>query len=254
MDSFWKEKHKSIILSSIILHIDNISVAYSKRIDILSEVSLSLQSNQIVALIGENGAGKSTLLKSICGLIAISQGSIKLFGKDLKEWKSSSLAQKIAYVSSSENVQSIITMEDFVGFGRYPYTSWLINQTKEDLDCIEVALKSCKIEYLRGKTMAQLSDGERQKVYLARAIAQNSDLIVLDEPTTHLDVKSSNTMFHLIQTQKESVRAVLFSSHQIEKALTIADKVWVVDCGRIIETTPKEFYENEQLKNLIFGV
>ena len=78
MDPFWKEKHKSIILSSTILNIDNISVAYSKRINILSQVSLSLESNQIVALIGENGAGKSTLLKSICGLTAISEGSIKL--------------------------------------------------------------------------------------------------------------------------------------------------------------------------------
>ena len=101
--------------------------------------------------------------------------------------------------------------------------------------------------------MAQLSDGERQKVYLARAIAQNSDLIVLDEPTTHLDVKRSISMFRLIQDQKESGRAVLFSSHQIEKTLSIADKVWVVDCGRVIETTPKDFYENEQLKELIFG-
>jgi iron complex transport system ATP-binding protein len=253
MDPFWKEKHKSIILSSTILNIDNISVAYSKRINILSQVSLSLESNQIVALIGENGAGKSTLLKSICGLTAISEGSIKLFGRDFKEWKSTSLAQKIAYVSSSENVQSIITVERFIGFGRYPYTSWLISQTEDDFDCIEGALKSCKIEYLRNKTMAQLSDGERQKVYLARAIAQNSDLIVLDEPTTHLDVKSSISMFRLIQAQKESGRAVLLSSHQIEKTLRIADKVWVVDCGRVIETTPKDFYENEQLKELIFG-
>ena len=253
MDFIWKEKSKSIVLSSTILHIDTISVAYSKRFNILSQVSLSLESNKIIALIGENGSGKSTLLKSICGLIKIAQGEIHLFGKDFNEWNKSSLAQKIAYVSSSENVRSIITVERFVGFGRYPYTSWMVNQTKEDFDYIQSALSSCKIEYLREKTMAQLSDGERQKVYLARAIAQNADLIILDEPTTHLDVKSSNSMFQLIQSQKELGRAVLFSSHQIEKALSIADKVWVVDCGSVIETTPDEFYKDEHLKKLIFG-
>lgn len=240
-------------MSTTILHIDTISVAYSKRFKILSEVSLSLASNEVIALIGENGSGKSTLLKSICGLIKISQGKIKLFGKDFKEWERASLAEKIAYVSSSEIVRSIITVERFIGFGRYPHTSWLVNKTKEDLDHIEEALFMCKIEYLKQKTMAQLSDGERQKVYLARAIAQNSELIILDEPTTHLDVKSSNSMFELIKSQKESGRAVLFSSHQIEKALSIADKVWVVDCGNVIETTPDIFYKDEHLKKLIFG-
>ncbi len=240
-------------MSTTILHIDTISVAYSKRFKILSEVSLSLASNEVIALIGANGSGKSTLLKSICGLIKISQGKIKLFGKDFKEWERASLSQKIAFVSSSEIVRSIITVERFIGFGRYPHTSWLVNKTKEDLDHIEKALFMCKIEYLKQKTMAQLSDGERQKVYLARAIAQNSELIILDEPTTHLDVKSSNSMFELIKSQKESGRAVLFSSHQIEKALSIADKVWVVDCGNVIETTPDIFYKDEHLKKLIFG-
>ena len=240
-------------MSSTILHIENVSVAYSKRVNILSNVGLTMNSNEIIALIGENGSGKSTLLKSICGLINISSGEFKLFGKNLKEWNLVSLAQKMAYVSSSENVRSIIPVERFVGFGRYPYSSWMVSQTKEDADCIEAALIVCKIEHIREKTMAELSDGERQKVYLARAIAQNANLIILDEPTTHLDVKSSNSMFKLIQSQKELGRAVLFSSHQIEKALSIADKVWVVDCGRVIETTPTAFYENEYLKRLIFG-
>jgi len=212
-----------------------------------------MESNEIVALIGENGAGKSTLLKSICGLIHVSNGEFRIFGKNLKDWNRASLAQKMAYVSASENVQSIISVERFIGFGRYPYASWMVKQTEEDFACIEGALHVCKIEYLREKTMAQLSDGERQKVYLARAIAQNADLIILDEPTTHLDVKSSNSMFQLIQRQKEAGRAVLFSSHQIEKALSIADKVWVVDCGSVIETTPDEFYNNAHLKRLIYG-
>ena len=212
-----------------------------------------MNSNDIIALIGENGAGKSTLLKSICGLINTSSGDFKIFDKNLKEWDRASLAQKMAYVSSNENVRSIIPVERFIGFGRYPYTGWMVSETKEDAACIEGALRLCKIEYLKEKTMAELSDGERQKVYLARAIAQNADLIILDEPTTHLDVKSSNSMFKLIQSQKESGRAVLFSSHQIEKAMSIADKVWVVDCGRVIETTPKAFYKNEHLKRLIFG-
>ena len=253
MDSIWKEKFKSNILSSEILHIENISVAYSKRFDILNGVNLKMASGEIIALIGENGAGKSTLLKTICGLLDFSKGSIQLFGKELHDWNKSSLAQKLAYVSSSENVRSIITVERFIGFGRYPYAGWMVKHTEEDTRLIQNAMERCKILYLAKKTMAQLSDGERQKVYLARAIAQNAELIVLDEPTTHLDVKSSNSMFQLIKAQKEEGRAVLFSSHQIEKALAIADKVWVVDCGRVIETTPSKFYEDERLQQLIFG-
>ena len=240
-------------MSSTILHIENISVAYSKRFHILSKVNVKLQSNQVVALIGENGAGKSTLLKSICGLIQPAEGEIELFGKKFKDWNRVSLAQKIAYVSSGENVRSMISVERFISFGRYPRTSWLVNPSKDDADSVEDALALCRIEYLKGKTMAQLSDGERQKVYLARAIAQKCELIVLDEPTTHLDVKSSNAMFQLIKAQKDSGRAVLFSSHQIDKALSIADQVWVVDCGSVIETTPDDFYKDEHLKKLIFG-
>lgn len=240
-------------MSPTILHINKVNVSYSKKVNIFKNVSLQMQSNEIIALIGENGAGKSTLLKGICGLLDVTSGEIELFGKKLKNWNRANLAQKMAYVSSGENVRSLISVERFIGFGRYPYSGWINKATNEDSKFIENALDVCKIQYLRNKTMAQLSDGERQKVYLARAVAQNAELIILDEPTTHLDIKSSNSMFQLIKSQKESGRSVLFSSHQIDKALSIADKVWVVDCGSVIETTPEDFYKNERLKLLIFG-
>ena len=181
------------------------------------------------------------------------KGEVEIFEENLRTCNKSGLAQRLAYVSSSEDVRSIITVKRFIGFGRYPHSGWMLKPSERDFQMIDEALKTCGIEYLASKTMSQLSDGERQKVYLARAIAQNAELIILDEPTTHLDIKSSSSIFNLIKSQGEQGRAVLFSSHQVDKALKIADKVWLVDCGRVIETTPTEFNKNERLKKLIFG-
>jgi iron complex transport system ATP-binding protein len=240
-------------LSHPLLHIRDLSVSYSTKVEILSNLNLRLNSNELIAIIGENGAGKSTLLKSICGLTAYHKGQILLFNKELKKWNRAELAKKVAYVSSNDRVKSSMTVERFVGFGRYPYSGWMVRQTEQDKEQIISALDVCKIAYLKSKRMSQLSDGERQKVYLAKAIAQNTELIILDEPTTHLDIKSSNSIFKLIENQKVAGRTVLFSSHQVDRALSIADKVWLVDCGRVIEITPDQFFESTELRKKIYG-
>lgn len=252
MDTIWKEKTKSNILSSMIIDINNLTIAYNKKVTIFSELSLQMEKNEIIALIGENGAGKSTLLKTISGLLDYQSGSIQLFNQDLKKWNKAELAKKMAYVSSNEKVNSSLTVQQFVAFGRYPYLGWMVNLTEKDNDIISQAIADCKITYLQQKSMSQLSDGERQKVYLARSIAQNTDLIILDEPTTHLDVRSSKAMFELINIQKEQGKSIIFSSHQIEKALEIADQVWIVHCGQVVKTTPELFWKNEKLKELIY--
>ncbi|MBL4709161.1 MAG: ABC transporter ATP-binding protein [Flavobacteriales bacterium] len=236
-----------------LLHIENLSASYSKRFDVLSKVNISLAKGEIIAVIGENGSGKSTLLKSICGLLNYSTGSIRLQNKEIKDWDKKEMSKILSYVSSSEKVNSMILVDEFVGFGRYPYSNWLAKLSEQDEMHIDDALIACGVAYLKNKMMGQLSDGENQKVYLARAIAQQTPFIILDEPTTHLDIKSSNAIFKLLRNQKTENRSILFSSHQVEKALQIADKVWLVDCGRVIETTPKEFLGNDELKQLVFG-
>lgn len=236
-----------------LLHIENLSASYSKKFDVLSKINVTLTKGEIIVVIGENGSGKSTLLKSICGLLAYSTGSILLKNKEISDWDKRELAKVLSYVSSSENVNAMIRVEDFVGFGRYPYSNWLAELSEKDKEYIEHALNSCGIAYLKHKMMGHLSDGENQKVYLARAIAQQTPFIILDEPTTHLDIKSSNAIFKLLKNQKSEGRSILFSSHQVEKAMQIADKVWLVDCGNVIETTPEEFWKKEELKQLVFG-
>ena len=241
-------------MSKAVLHIENLTVGYTKHSTILKGVNVAANSGEVILVIGENGSGKSTLLKTISGLLKFRSGSIAVLSRSLSDWNKSDLSKKVSYVASRENMNLNLTVTDFVAFGRYPYSNWLSQQSEIDKALIAESIKACGIEYLADKKVSEISDGEKQKVSLARAIAQETEILILDEPTTHLDIKSTNSILKLIKQQKGKEKCIVFSSHQVEKAIKVADKVWVVSCGKVIEASVESFLQNKELKELVFGV
>jgi len=241
-------------LKKQLIHIEQLSLGYNKTQAVLKDVHLNVEENDLILVIGENGAGKSTLLKSICGLIKPLSGEIKLKGERLIEWDRRLLAKELSYVSSNNSVNHLMTVKEFIAFGRYPYSNWWAKQKEEDIRIISEAITQCGLDHLQKQQINEISDGEKQKVFIARALAQKSDIFILDEPTTHLDIKNSKGIFKILKQQKqEQQKTIIFSSHQVEKALKIADKVWIVADGKVIEKTVEEFSSNKALWELVFG-
>ena len=221
---------------------------------ILTGLNLSVVSNEIIVVIGENGAGKSTLIKTIAGILTPKQGTLLMEGKPQSDWKLEEIAKFQSYVSAKGLPELMMKVKEFVAFGRYPYMNWLAQPSAKDLSLISTSINNCNIGHLQEKLIGALSDGEKQKVMLARAFAQETKVLLLDEPTTHLDIRNSNAMFKLIEKSKtEWKKSVVFSSHQVEKAITIADKIWLVHNGRVEQLSVSEFQESKKWRQVVFG-
>lgn len=237
---------------SKLIDIKALELGYKESI--LTEINLSVALNEIIVVVGENGAGKSTLIKTIAGIIPARKGEINIQGKAQNEWSIEALAKFQSYVSSQSLPDLMMTVEEFVAFGRYPYMNWLAKPSPKDIEAINSSIQNCGVGHLSHKTIGALSDGEKQKVMLARAFAQETQVLLLDEPTTHLDIRNTNAMFRLIEkSKKELNKSVVFSSHQVEKALKIADKIWLVDKGKVVALTIDEFEKDKQWKTIVFG-
>lgn len=235
------------------LQISDLTLSYKKGIPTLKKLNLSLKNGDVIAVIGENGVGKSTLIKAIAGLISFDLGTISIKGKDLKTWDLKELSKVLVLVASKQSVSGLLSVEEFVAFGRYPFASWYFKQSPEDNKVIEQSLKNCGISHLAKKNINEISDGERQKVFLAKALAQNTELLLLDEPTSYLDIKSSRAILKLICTLKEEGKTIIFSSHQVRESIEIATKLWLVNNKEVIELTPDEFKKSVKYQKIIFG-
>jgi len=220
---------------------------------VVENASMHVEAGEIVLLLGENGSGKSTLIKTIAGLIEPLSGELMFQQRDLKQWNRKQLAKEMALVLTDQSYQALLSVEEFVAFGRYPFTNWLGQLKKEDIKQIQDSLTACELQTLRHKKMDALSDGERQRVFLARAIAQQAQLLILDEPTTHLDVKNITAQLRLIKKLAEGERTVIFSSHQFDLALQIADKVWLIEDKKVHQITPDDFYNDCIYQEILLG-
>ena len=221
----------------MILDINDLSIGYySKRgkaaCPILESFSAGLSRGRLTAMIGPNGSGKSTLIRVLGGLMRPLEGSINIDGRDLYEYSIQQRAELLSVVLTSWVAPGELSVYEIVAMGRLPYTGWQAKLKEEDHEAVRKALKESSIEHLAQRSVLQISDGERQKVMAARALAQDTPLMLLDEPTAHLDAVNRVEMIrHLQQVahREATHRAVLFSTHEIELALKTADEVWVLD-------------------------
>ena len=232
-----------------ILSTHNLSVGFKNGgivTTLLSQMNLTLEEGTLTALIGRNGAGKSTLLRAVSGSERPLGGSIIVNGKDMSRLPYSEVARMIALVSTERLMVGALTVREMVELGRQPHTGFMGRLDAKDREVVNRALASTRIMHMSEKMMSQLSDGERQKVMIARALAQETPVIILDEPTAFLDVANRiRTMQLLSQLAHEQGKAVLLSSHDISQTLRLADSLWLVTSDSRVECgTPAEILEH----------
>ncbi|MCE7041041.1 ABC transporter ATP-binding protein [Dyadobacter sp. CY312] len=209
-------------------------------------LNLQLFPGEMVCLLGPNGAGKSTLMRTIAGLQPTISGGIEIDGMPLAALDPGELAKKLSLVLTERIEAGNLSVGEVVSLGRIPYTGWLGKLSDLDQDKINWALSATETTIFQHQKINRLSDGERQKVMLARALAQDTCLILLDEPTAHLDLPSRVEMMRLLhQLARRMNKAILLSTHELDLALQAADKLWVMkNDGSLITGTPEDLVLN----------
>lgn len=228
--------------SKIILQASDISIGYtSKKVknSIASNINLSLERGKLIALIGANGIGKSTLLRTITGIQKPITGTVLLNGKNIHELTSLSLAQNLSVVLTEKLPPSNLTVWELIALGRQPYTNWIGKLTDNDIAKINEAIELTQIGHLTQKKHYEISDGQLQIVLIARALAQDTPLIILDEPTTHLDLLHKVTLFKLLKKlTQETGKCILFSTHDIDMAIQLSDEMIIMTPENTLQDQP----------------
>ncbi|MCL6257970.1 ABC transporter ATP-binding protein [Aquiflexum sp. TKW24L] len=222
-------------IQNSILQATDLSLGYkkgSKSNVIADHISFSLEKGKLTCLLGPNGVGKSTLIKTIMGQIPALKNQVYLDKKPTHSFSVKDLSKKIAVVLTEKINSANLTVKQVVALGRIPHTGWLGNLSMEDQQKIDTAIHSTHINYIEDRPMSELSDGQLQKVMIARALAQDGEILILDEPTAHLDLINRFEIMHLLRDiAKKEKKAVLVVTHDLDIAIDTADEFWLMQCG-----------------------
>ena len=226
-----------------VLHTHHLEVGYGGKA-LLEEVCLAVHPGQILTLIGPNGVGKSTLLKTLSKLLAPVGGAVLLQGKELRQLPERELALQLSILTTERVMPELMRCEEVVGTGRYPHTGRLGLLTPADRAQVDAAMELVGVQALRDQEFRRLSDGQRQRVMLARAICQEPDIIVLDEPTSFLDIRYKLEFLSILQRMSRSRNlSVIMSLHELELAGRISDKLLCVKGDKVDRFgTPEEVF------------
>jgi iron complex transport system ATP-binding protein len=238
-----------------ILNTVDLSIGYpsKKHQSLISKnLNISLHKGELVCLLGKNGVGKSTLIRTLTKVQAKLGGEIFLYNKPLENVSVNDLAQSISLVLTERIPPSNLSVYELIALGRQPYTNWIGKLTEEDKMQIEIAIEKTNLNSLRNERYDELSDGQLQRVMICRALAQNTDIIILDEPTAHLDIQHKIETFKLLQQLAlELDKAILISTHEVQLAILMATHLWLMTDSGIISGNSTSLIENDKI-NLLF--
>ena len=232
------------------IQIRNLKLGYDNK-TLMESGNIDIPQGELIGLIGRNGVGKSTLLRSISGIEQPLSGSILVAGEQIETMSPAQRAKIVSFVAT-ENVRiNGLRVKDVVGFGRSPYTDWFGRMSDEDNQIVMRSLESVMMESFAEKTIDTLSDGERQRVMIARALAQDTPVVLLDEPTAFLDIPNKYQITKLLSSlAKEMNRCILYSTHDLAVAELFCDKLLIIDNGAFTIDTPQRLKENGTLEKL----
>ena len=223
-----------------VLKTKDLHIGYKDKA-ILPPINVSLDEGNLIALIGPNGAGKSTLFKTLTAHIKPISGSIELMGKELSDYSSKEKAMLIGLVLTERPDDMFLKVYDVVASGRCPYTNFFGKIEKEDENIIQESLDIVGINHLKDRYFNTLSDGEKQKVMIAKTLAQNTPIIFMDEPTAFIDYPSKIELFSLMKMlSKERNKTIIFSSHDLELLLRYTDDIWMISKGKELVSAKKD--------------
>lgn len=222
-----------------ILKLENLSIGYDKNI-VVKNITANLYPGEIILLAGRNGCGKTTLLKTIFKEIPRISGNISINQMNIDKISYSDLGKYLSVVLSKNNASSMLKVYDLLTLGRYPFKKWYQKLNLSEIDLIEQTIQWLELEEFRNHPLDMLSEGNLQKAMIARTLVQDTDFMILDEPTSHLDPYNKNMIMKIIKKiAKEQNKAILFTSHDLELSLNFVDNFWLISEGKFITGTPK---------------
>lgn len=217
---------------------------------VVDSVSFEIPKGKVISLIGPNGAGKSTVMGIISRLIAQDAGLVKFDGKDLSKWKSKELAKRLAILTQTNNIQMKLTVRELVAFGRFPYSGGRLNEEDEKL--VDKAIQYMELEEFEDRFIDELSGGQRQRAYIAMVIAQDTEYVLLDEPTNNLDIYHATNMMKIVRRLCDELgKTVVLVLHEINYAAFYSDYICAFVDGKIAKFgTVKEVMTKENLSEI----
>lgn len=232
------------------IELKKLTLGYGQR-TLLEAVNAQITGGQLVALLGRNGTGKSTLLRTMMGLEKPQSGEIILQGKNIASLKPEKLARNISFVTTDKVRIANLRCKDVVALGRSPYTNWLGQLQGEDLERVDNAMRLVSMSGYADKTMDKMSDGECQRIMIARALAQDTPVILLDEPTAFLDLPNRYELCLLLKKlAQEEKKCVLFSTHDLDIALSLCDSIMLIDNPQMYTLPTPEMVASGHIERL----
>ena len=237
-------------MKSTLLHIHNISFIRSER-NILSQLSMSIADGDVVGILGANGAGKTSLLRLICGILKTDEGRVELHGKNIAELTKREIASEIAFLTQDGLGNVDFTVDEFLKFSRYARRRSFLSLEKQDFDAIENAVKITDIEEFRTRKLTQLSGGEKQRIYIAGAIAQEAKIMLLDEPTTYLDPVHWQELAEIVRKLENEGFTIVIATHSINFALRVCKRfVGLQDGKKVFDGTHADLLTDNALHQI----
>ncbi|MDE6246929.1 MAG: ABC transporter ATP-binding protein [Muribaculaceae bacterium] len=231
------------------IEIKDFTLPVQKRL-LLDDVNAAMSAGTLVALIGRNGAGKSTFLRAIAGLNRNYQGDVYIAGQNLKDLNPLQLARSVSFVTTERVRIPNLRCRDVVAMGRSPFTNWIGRLSDKDEKIIGISLNMIGMDQFAKRTMDTMSDGECQRVMIARALAQSTPIIMLDEPTSFLDLPARYELVELLKRlAHEESKLILFSTHELDIAMKLADRIALIADGDLYYQSPEQLRESGVLKD-----
>lgn len=233
------------------LVVDSISIRYDQK-TIIRDFSFQVEEGEVVSIIGPNGSGKSTLLKAVSRQLSYFSGTVQLDGINLKSMSSKQIAQKMCMLSQKNQAPNDMTVFELVSYGRYPHKKWFQKLQAEDHEIIEWAIAKTHLTQYRDRPVASLSGGESQRAWIAMALAQRPQILLLDEPTTYLDISHQHEVLELVrELNGEMGMTVMMVLHDLNQASYYSDRVVVVQGGeKAMYGTPDEVMTTDMIRQV----
>jgi iron complex transport system ATP-binding protein len=227
------------------IDITNLTIGYAsgnRKTKVAANLNAQINQGELVCLLGSNGAGKSTLMRTLCGFQPAFEGQINMMGSPLGSLSEKEISRRVSVVLTDRIAVSNATIYELVAYGRSPYTGLLGRTGKKDREMINRAIEQCGIAHKKGSLLSSVSDGERQKAFIAKALAQDTPVILLDEPTAFLDLPARVEIIQLLRRiSSECGKSVLLSTHDLDLAFQLADRLWLLNRnGPLITGSPED--------------
>ena len=238
----------------IVLSSSGLSVGYfsKKKTEVIADtINLSFPEGCLISLVGANGIGKSTLLRTLTGMQKPIEGVVQIQGKELSEYHPIELAGMLSVVLTEAPSSKNLSVLEFVSLGRQPHTNWMGKLSGSDKEQVRKAIEQTEVSELKLKKCFELSDGQMQRVAIARALAQDTPIIILDEPTTHLDLYHRASILKLLKNlARETQKTILFSTHEIDLAIQLSDRMIVMTEEGTLVGTPQDLIKSGHFDQL----